>query len=184
MHDESGIVSLAVGGVPCGYCGQFLSEFVAPEALTIWLPDDRPYTLAEAMPHAFLPAVLGVHVTPFEEHHVLTLAGGNAGPLALAARDAAARAHAPYSGTLAGIALRLHDGTLITGRLAENVAFNPCMPPLQAALIALRLRGRTYADIASAALVETKGRASMRDATRLVLHAIAPSVELAYAVAT
>jgi cytidine deaminase len=175
LHGETGIVSLAVGGVPCGYCRQFLSEFVAPEDLTISMPDGTPYTLATQMPHAFLPSVLGVTTTPFAEHHALALVAPSPDPLVGAALAAAARSHAPYSRTYAGVALRLHDATIVTGRSAENVAFNPGMPPLEAALIMLRLAGRTYADIAAAALVETAGRASMHTATRAVLAAISPA---------
>ena len=174
LHDETGIVSLAVGGVPCGYCRQFLSEFVAPEQLTIWLPDGTPLSLASQMPHAFTPSVLGVTITPFAERRALALVDGTNDPLAQAALAAAARSHAPYSKTYAGVALRMHDGTIVTGRSAENVAFNPGMPPLEAALIALRLRGLQYDDISAAALVETDGRASMRGATRAVLAAISP----------
>ncbi len=183
MHDETGIVSLAVGGVPCGYCRQYLSEFVQPEKLTIWLPEGGSVTLAEAMPHAFLPAVLGITVDPFHTRSALRLAMPSADPLVLAGLKAAMRSHAPYSKTLAGFALRLRDGSIITGRHAENVAFNPAMPALQCALIALRLRGYSYAAITAAALVETAGRASQRTATQAVLRTISP-VALTYARAT
>jgi cytidine deaminase len=180
LHDETGIVSIAVGGVPCGYCRQFLGEFVAPERFTIWMPDGTGHTLASQMPNAFLPAVLGVTVAPFAEHHALALDVPSDDPLVRAALHAATRSHAPYSRTFAGIALRLADGTIIEGRSSENVAFNPGMPPLEAALIALRLRGRTYAEITAAALVETAGKASTRGATRAVLAAVS-SAPLAYA---
>ena len=172
LHDETGIVSVAVGGVPCGYCRQFLSEFVAPEAFTIWMPDGAPLSLSSQMPNAFVPSILGVTVAPFAARRTLVLADASSEPVVQAALHAASRAHAPYSHTYAGVALRLHDGSLVEGRSAENVAFNPGMPPLEAALIALRLRGRTYAEIAAAALVETSGRASAHTATRAVLAAI------------
>jgi cytidine deaminase len=175
LHGERGIVSVAVGGVPCGYCRQFLSEFVAPEKFTIWMPDGTPLSLASQMPNAFLPSVLGITESPFAAHHPLTLLAPASGPLVEAALRAAMRSHAPYSRTFAGVALRLKDGSVVAGRSAENVAFNPGMPPLEAALIALRLQGRTYAEIESAALVETKGRASMRTATRAVLATISPA---------
>jgi len=71
----------------------------------------------------------------------------------------------------------------VSGRSAENVAFNPGMPPLEAALIALRLQRRSYAQIASAALVETAGKASLRSATRAVLDTIS-TAPLTYARAT
>jgi cytidine deaminase len=172
LNGERSIVSVAVGGVPCGYCRQFLSEFVAPEKFTIWMPDGAPLTLASQMPHAFLPSVLGITVTPFAAHQTLHLDAPSDDPLVAAALQAAMRAHAPYSRTFAGVALRLKDGSIVAGRSAENVAFNPGMPPLEAALIALRLRGRTYAEIEAAVLVEAKGRASMHTATRAVLATI------------
>ncbi|MGD1068496.1 MAG: cytidine deaminase [Vulcanimicrobiaceae bacterium] len=166
------MVSLAVGGVPCGYCRQFLCEFVAPEQLTIWLPQGGSITLAEALPHAFLPTVLGVRVDPFHSHRALQLAVPSDDPLLHAALAAASRSHAPYSGSYAGVALRLRDGSIVTGRHAENVAYNPGMPPLQAALVALHLRGRQPREITAAALVETAGQASQRTATSAVLATI------------
>jgi cytidine deaminase len=180
MHDETGIISLAVGGVPCGYCRQYLAEFVQPANLTIWMPEGGSVTLAEAMPHAFLPSVLGIMVDPFHTRTALALSTPSTNALVQTALGAAQRSHAPYSKTLAGIALRLRDGSVFTGRHAENVAFNPAMPALQCALIQLRLAGRTYGEIAAAALVETAGRASQRSATQAVLRTIAP-VTLTYA---
>jgi cytidine deaminase len=184
LHDEPGMVSIAVGGVPCGYCRQFLAEFADPEKFTIYMPDGTPHTLASQMPNAFLPSVLGVTVSPFAEHRTLALVEPTSDPLALAALHAASRSHAPYSTTFAGIALRLHDGTIVEGRASENVAFNPGMPPLEAALIALRLRGRTYAEIASVVLVETAGKASAQSATRAVLATISAAIPFTYARAT
>jgi cytidine deaminase len=183
LHDEAGMVSIAVGGVPCGYCRQFLAEFADPEHFTIYMPDGTPHTLASQMPNAFLPAVLGVTVTPFAERRTLALAEPSSDPLVAAALHAASRSHAPYSGTFSGVALRLNDGTIVAGRSSENVAFNPGMPPLESALIALRLRGRTYAEIAAAALVETAGKASAQSATRSVL-AVVSAAPLAYHRAT
>jgi cytidine deaminase len=181
LHDDTGIVSVAVGGVPCGYCRQFLSEFVAPEKFTIWMPDGTGLTLASQMPNAFVPSVLGVTTTPFDDRRSLALIDATDDPLLTAALRAAERSHAPYSRTFAGVALRLRDGSVVTGRSAENVAFNPGMPPLQAALITLRLHGRVYNDIVAAALVETTdGKASVHTATRAVLAAIS-AAPLAYA---
>ena len=180
LHGETGIVSLAVGGEPCGYCRQFLSEFVAPERLRIWMPDGSSVTLADALPRAFLPGVLGVHVDPFHARNSLALAEPNSDALVQAALSAANLSHAPYSKTYAGVALRLKDGTILTGRHAENVAYNPGMPPLQAALVALRLGGYAYGDITAAALTEADGRASQRSATEAVLGTLS-QVPLAYA---
>ena len=180
LHDETGIVSLAVGGEPCGYCRQFLSEFVVPDRLTIWMPDGSSVTLADALPRAFLPAVLGIRIDPFHAHNALALAEPSSDPLVTAARTAATRSHAPYSKAIAGVALRMRDGQIVVGRHAENVAFNPGMPALQASLIALRLKGYRYGDIAAAALVEVPGNASQHTATQAVLATVS-SVPLTYA---
>ena len=175
LHGESGIVSLAVGGVPCGYCRQYLAEFSPAETLTIWMPHGGSITLAEAMPHAFLPTVLGVTTDPFHTQTALALSVPSNDPLLARALTGAERSYAPYSKTRAGVAVRLTDGSVFTGRHAENVAFNPAMPALQCALIALRLAGKRYTDIAAAALVETDGRASQRTATEAVLATISPA---------
>eukprot|EP01052_Picozoa_sp_SAG31_P045326 SAG31_NODE_8229_length_1493_cov_1.564562_1_plen_235_part_00 len=59
-------------------------------------------------------------------------------PLLLAAAARACmNSHSPYSGIGAGVALGLAGGDFVTGSSLENVAFNPSLPPLQVALIAL-----------------------------------------------
>ncbi|MGP6156353.1 MAG: hypothetical protein ACLPYS_02265 [Vulcanimicrobiaceae bacterium] len=50
LHDEIGIVSLASSAPPDGDVLQFLSEFVAPSRLRIWMPNGRTVTLHEALP--------------------------------------------------------------------------------------------------------------------------------------
>ena len=52
-----------------------------------------------------------------------------------AAAAAAQRSYAPYSGAAAGVALLFEDGRIAAGSYLESAAFNPSMPPMQAALI-------------------------------------------------
>ncbi len=178
LNDEAGVVSLAVTAVPCGYCRHFLREFVAPAKLAIFMPD-REATLAEALP--FCPPVESAS-DPFHAHADLKLVEKSASALVNAALAAACRSYAPYSGTFAGVAVSMHDGTIFRGRYAENSAFNPVMPALQSALIAVRLAGYTAANIAHAVLVEVPGLASQRGAAAAVL-ATFSSIPLAYALA-
>lgn len=74
--------------------------------------------------------------------------------LLCAAIEAANQSHAPYSQSHSGIALQLKDGSLFTGRYAENAAFNPSLPPLQAALIMVNMAGKDLHVIEQAVLVE------------------------------
>lgn len=48
----------------------------------------------------------------------------------------------------------MKSGKIFQGSYAENAAFNPSMPPLQAALIALNMAGENVMDIESAILIE------------------------------
>ncbi len=115
LNDEAGVVSLAVTAVPCGYCRHFLREFVAPAKLAIFMPD-REATLAEALP--FCPPVES-GADPFHAHADLKLVEKSASALVNAALAAACRSYAPYSGTFAGVAVSMHDGTIFRGRYAE-----------------------------------------------------------------
>jgi hypothetical protein len=106
------------------------------------------------------------------------------GPVGDAALAAAEASYSPYSETYAGIALGLDDGSMQAARYAENAAFNPSLPPLQAALALLAVRSIPFSRIRQAVLVETGGPASQRTATEALLAAVAPSVSLTYVLAT
>jgi cytidine deaminase len=95
-------------------------------------------------------------------------------PVVAAALKAANASYAPYSSSYAGVALRAGDGTVYSGAVAENAAFNPSMSPLEAAVVSLAINGgKKYADIADAVLVEVAGAvASQVSATKAVLAAM------------
>lgn len=90
-------------------------------------------------------------------HHAYTLADNDA--LTLAALDAANHSYAPYSQAVSGVALQTAGGDIYTGRYAENAAFNPSLPPLQAALNLLNLAGEKPAQIVRAVIVERRNAA-------------------------
>jgi len=172
-HGERGVTSLAVSAAPCGYCRQFLHELASAPTLTILLPDHPATPLAAFLPDAFGPQDLGVAgglMAP--QDHGLVLETPSSDPLLLAALEAANASYTPYTGNNAGVALRLSDGSLISGRYAENAAYSPSLSPLQAALARLVLDGRDFGEIAAAALVERRAAASQADATRTVLASI------------
>ena len=72
--------------------------------------------------------------------------------------------YAPYTRAYAGVALRLRDGAspVVAGRYAECAAYNPSLPALQAALVALALRRTAPADIVDVVLAEAAGPSSQR----------------------
>lgn len=168
MSGETAIDVVATSAAPCGYCRQFLNELTTADQLMVVMPgESRP--LRELLPSSFGPRDLGVTgglLAP--QDHGLTSDDGD--DLAQAALAAANRSYAPYSKSYAGVALRTHDGAIVTGAYAENAAFNPSLSPLQAALSQLNMRGGAWSDIAAAALARVD---ALHDgATAVVLSAI------------
>jgi len=180
-HGELGITDLAVTGAPCGHCRQFLNELRDAEALRILLPGREPVTLAELLPEPFGPADLRSSARLLDPaDHSLTLEHAAADDLASSALTAARGSHAPYTGAFAGIALGLGDGSVQLGSSAENAAFNPGLPALQAALVQLALNDEPYASIRRAVLVEAPGSSSQRAAAETLLAAVAPGIALTW----
>lgn len=165
MSGERALDAVGTSAAPCGYCRQFLNE-IAGE-LTIVMPG-QSRRLSELLPSSFGPRDLGIDGGLLEaRHHRLRIDDGD--EAALAALAAANMSYAPYSKSYAGVALRTHDGTIVSGAYAENAAFNPSLSPLQAALSQLNLRGFAWDAIAEVVLVRVDG---MHDsATRVVLAA-------------
>lgn len=179
-HGETGLQSLAISAPPCGHCRQFLYELTTASTLRILLPDRPPTTLTSLLPDAFEPGDLGAQggLMRTEDHRMLLPSDD---PLELAALSAANMSYAPYSTGYAGVALLTADGQIYSGPYAENVAFNPSLPPMEAALAHLNICGRTYEDIRRAALVEVEGSpCSQVDVARSVLNFVS-KVELTVA---
>ena len=171
---ETGIDLLAVSAAPCGYCRQFLNELTTAANLQVILPNTPATMLTALLPNAFGPSDLGVTAALMSpQSHEMALEGA-ADDVMTAALRAANASYAPYSSSYAGVALNTRDGSIYTGGVAENAAFNPSMSPLEAAIVTLTINGRrTYADIIDAVLVEAaQSKASQIDATRNVLATI------------
>ncbi len=171
MRGEKALVSITVNYTPCGHCRQFMNELNSGVKLQINLPGRSPATLGDYLPDAFGPRDLDIATLLLDEtDHGFTLQGDE---LNLAAISAANRSHAPYSKAPAGVALGLRDGKILCGSYAENAAFNPSLPPLQAALNVLSLSGYDYSDIQRAVLAE-RADASLTqwDATVATLKAL------------
>ncbi|MGL4858849.1 MAG: cytidine deaminase [Enterobacteriaceae bacterium] len=155
QRGESKLSAIWVNYSPCGHCRQFMNELSSGGQLLIHLPEQPARTLADYLPAAFGPADLQVDALLMErQDHLLPLPDNCSDPLILQAHTAARQSYAPYSHAPSAVALQLEDGTIITGPYAENAAYNPSLPPLQAALIMLNLSGYRVEAIKQAALVE------------------------------
>jgi cytidine deaminase len=152
MRGEKGLASVTVNYTPCGHCRQFMNELNSGVKLQINLPGRRPATLGDYLPDSFGPRDLEISTLLLDDvDHGFALQGDELNQAAIVAAN---RSHAPYSKAPAGVALELRDGKIISGSYAENAAFNPSLPPLQAALNLLSLSGYDYSDIQRAVLAE------------------------------
>jgi cytidine deaminase len=171
--NETGIDLLAVSAAPCGYCRQFLNELTTASTLQIILPDTPATSLTALLPNAFGPTDLGITAALMSpQSNGMTLESTD--DLTDAALQAANTSYAPYSRSYAGVALKTTDGSIYTGGVAENAAFNPSMSPLEAAVVTMTINGRKkYGDIVDAVLVEAAASTACQiDATRDVLATI------------
>lgn len=175
MHDEPGIEAIAVSAPPCGHCRQFLYEFSEGCDIEIILPEQPAITLSALLPQPFGPRDLGVAQGPLTRNKV---AIENVESVAQAARYAASNAYAPYSHSPSGVAIRSRRGNVYRGSYIENAAFNPSLPPLQVALVAMVLANEEFSEIAEVVLAEAANNSiSQLSATKSVLGVIAPKAE-------
>jgi len=171
LRGEKALDTITVNYTPCGHCRQFMNELNSAASVRISLPERAVRTLAHYLPDAFGPADLNISerlMTPV--HHGFMLKGST---LEQAAIEAASQSHAPYSASYSGVALMSCSGAIYSGRYAENAAFNPSLPPLQAALILMNMHHEPLENIQRAVLAESaKGMLSQAAATRATLNAL------------
>lgn len=172
LRGESALVSITVNYTPCGHCRQFMNELNSGSDLKIRLPGRELATLGDYLPDAFGPKDLDIATLLMDRvDHGFQLALTD--ELEQAALAAANQSHAPYSNAHSGVALEAEDGTIYTGRYAENAAFNPSLPPLQAALILMNVSGGDCQKVSRAVLAEPESAILTQwDATRATLAAL------------
>jgi len=180
MHGEDGVSAIAVTAAPCGHCRQFMNEVSPAGEIEILIDAKAPVKLSSLLPMAFGPRDLGFQhgafpVTPTK----LVRTNKSDDELVFAALDAAEHAHAPYSDSVSGVAIRTKTGKVYKGSYLENAALNPSLSPLQTALVQLTLAGDDYDGISRVLLLETKeAKISQVSVTTAVLSSVAPRVEL------
>lgn len=180
---ETTLRAIATSAAPCGFCRQFMLELPEPRPLLVLaelLAVQGPIALAELLPRAFGPTQLGrapqlLRAGP----HGLDLIEASEDPLATMALAAADRSSAPYSGAFSGVAVESADGQRFAGAVAESVAYNPTLAPMQAALIAAHHGGARLDTIRRAVLVELEpSPVTQLDAAKAVLACVAPKATL------
>ena len=178
-HGETFIEKLALSAAPCGYCRQFLNEIGnnngnMVENMKCLIPGRLPVTLEQLLPDAFGPGDLGI-------------SGGLLSPVKLPtsqdlverAREAAQASYVPYSECPAGVSIQINDGRVFSGSYLENAAYNPTIPPLQAALVELVENGIAYDQITRVVLAQKKSqKVDLHFPTMAVLSKICPGVKL------
>src|SRR5215813_12211535 len=186
MHSDGGISSIAVTAAPCGHCRQFINELSPDGDIPVFVEGKPAMKLSSLLPSAFGPKDLGVTNVAFPVKEVdLNLPKRASDQLTLAALDAARKSYAPYTKAHSGVAIATRSGQTYKGGYIENAAYNPSLPPLQSALVALILAGQNYSAISEVGLVEVESASiSQKSAAEAVLSAIAPAVKLRVANAT
>lgn len=171
LMGERQLEAITVNYTPCGHCRQFMNELNSGTALKIDLPGRDTATLGHYLPDAFGPRDLAIQTLLMDETDQGIQPTGDA--LTQAALLAANRSHAPYTQAWSGVALEASDGAIFAGSYAENAAFNPSLPPLQAALILLNLSGRSVQQIRRAVLAESaEAKVIQYQATEATLRAL------------
>lgn len=158
---------LVINYPPCGHCRQFINEVNLAPDFRIQLPDREAKPLSYYLPDAFGPADLAITARILQQPS-LDL-DNHVGDLFSTAVAACQSSHAPYSHSHSGIALQYADGDVVTGRYAENAAFNPSLPTLQMALNTRRMHGKDWKNIEQAVMVETPTTLSQRGQAQMLL---------------
>jgi cytidine deaminase len=177
MSDESAVEAIAVRGSPCGHCRQFLSEVALEQTMRVLTPDAPVMKLSELLPRPFGPKYLGFSQGALPVRRTqLSLALDTHDSLILEALRAATGAYTPYSKSTSGIALDTSTRRKFAGSYIENAAFNPSLPPLQAALAGYFAAGSHAGEIRRVVLVEGQNSAVSHEVTtRSTLASIAPN---------
>ncbi|MDZ4835741.1 MAG: cytidine deaminase [Candidatus Melainabacteria bacterium] len=175
-HGERDIKAVVVTAAPCGHCRQFMTEFSISYQLPIIVKGAAPTTLANLLPEAFGPVHLGnnLGVALSTGRSLKLFEAFDAEPeLERAALKAAEISYAPYSFSPSGAAVSTKSGRIYSGSYIESVAFNPSLPPLQAALVSLIQSEEKAEDIVEAVVVELKNASiTQEDSARAVLRGV------------
>jgi len=176
---EERIEKLAVTYIPCALCRQFITELDGAKSIQIIL-ESKEYSMAELLPYAFGPDDLGNDTRLMTPHSNNLMSKYNdSDELIIKAVDAADNSYSPYAQSYSGVALQTDDGAVITGRYAENIAFNISMNPMEGALSNLNLYNKSFSSISRAVIVEPEAnQISQITAAKKILSSVNSNVSL------
>ncbi|MBF0751102.1 MULTISPECIES: cytidine deaminase [unclassified Pasteurella] len=171
LRGETQIDHVVVNYTPCGHCRQFMNELQGAETLLIHLPHRLNNPLLHYLPDSFGPKDLNItaHLLAKEEHYLIA---DHSDELINQGILAANQSHCPYSESPHGIAILFKNGEIITGRYAENAAFNPSLPALQTALNFAYLNDKRLTDIQRIVMVEKPAKLSHKSMTEQLIRAL------------
>ncbi len=181
--------AIAVSESPCGYCRQFLNEFEENDEMVVITPVGENFTFRKTPLSDLLPEAFG----PFDLNNQSGLMPITSPDrrlrLKVAAKDrtvseallAAERSYAPYTKNFAGCAIQSVTGEIYSGRYVESAAFNPCLTPLQSAILCMNMDTvEEDRSIDRVVLVEKPTAVTQRKSVELLLGSWAPGINLEY----
>ncbi|MBX9667002.1 MAG: cytidine deaminase [Candidatus Obscuribacterales bacterium] len=190
VHGEREFRALAVNAPPCGHCRQFMSEIFGESDFTIIIEGIVETSLGQLLPESFGPSHLGISGGfagwPHAKLSVQETFEAFQAPTDLteAALAAAINSYCPYSNSPSGAAISTTRDRVYRGSYIENAAYNPSLPPIQAALNSLIQSGDSPDGIVDCVLVELRGAAiTQLDVAQSVIRALHPAAkfEVVYA---
>lgn len=144
MNGAKSIDLMVITDAPCGHCRQFMNEIEGAETLKVLLPNIET-TLSNLLPHSFGPKDLGNQRRLLSEQN--SEISAKSSKISDDLRAQLALAYAPYSKNPSAVEIVTVDHGRFYGRYAENVAYNPSLPPMQSALSQLALAGLSLNDV-------------------------------------
>jgi len=135
ISDERELQILSVGGVPCSFCRQGLTELqMASHEIQFCIKSNYFTNLKAELPNPFRPKDLGLDVCLLSKKDInnnLKLATYNLDSVIQSAFEAANFSYCPYSKSPSGVAIRTKSNRIYQGAVLENCAYNPTHLPMQ-----------------------------------------------------
>jgi len=181
--------AIAVSESPCGYCRQFLNEFEENDEMVVITPVGENFTFRKTPLSDLLPEAFGLFDLNNQSGLMPITSPDRRLRLKVAAKDrtvseallAAERSYSPYTKNFAGCAIQSVTGEIYSGRYVESAAFNPCLTPLQSAILCMNMDTvEEDRSIDRVVLVEKPTAVTQRKSVELLLGSWAPGINLEY----